>query len=159
MDLALTILKLENSAEEITHIESTDFLSLPRVQIEKNLEPGTYLIIPRTTGCCCFGRHYTQESVKEGKTLLINKETKTLTPVFIGVLKDVFRKLDMGMNKGLKFAEFRAFWKTVLDEDLKEEIFKKDILPKYSFMGSEMLSEKGFLNFVKDNLIKRGEVC
>ena len=65
----------------------------------------------------------------------------------------------MGMNKGLKFAEFRAFWKTVLDEDLKEEIFKKDILPKYSFMGSEMLSEKGFLNFVKDNLIKRGEVC
>lgn len=157
MDLALTILKLENSAEEITHIESTDFLSQPSIQIEKQLEPGTYIILPRTTGCCCFGRDYTREANAESNTKLYDRETKTLTPIFVSVLKDVFRKLDMGMNKGLKFPEFRAFWKTVLDEDLKEEYFKNDLLLKYSY-GSEMLTEKGFINFVKDNLIKRGEV-
>jgi hypothetical protein len=157
MDLALTILKLENNSDETTHIESTDFLSQSSIQIEKTLEPGTYLILPRTTGCCCFGRDYTREPSGDTKVQLLDRQKASFTPVFVGVLKDVFRKLDVGMNKGLKFAELKAFWKTVLDEDLKEENFKNDLLPKYA-NGSDLLGEKGFINFVKDNLIKRGEV-
>lgn len=159
MDLALTILKLENSAEEVTHIESTDFLSQQSIQIEKNLEPGVYLILPRTTGCCCFGRDYTRESANESKTTnLFDRKTNRLTPVFVAILKDVFRKLDHGMNKGLKFAEFRAFWKTVFDEELKEENFKNDLLAKYAYSDADKLSETGFVSFVKDSLVKRGEV-
>lgn len=157
MDLALTILKQENNADEITHIESTDFLSQSNIQIEKTLEPGVYIILPRTTGCCCFGRDYTRETLADSKLQLYDRQIGSLSAIFIGVLKDVFKKLDTGMNRGLRFSEFKTFWKTVLDEDLKEENFRNDILPKYGY-GSDMLGEKGFISFVKDNLIKRGEV-
>jgi len=157
MDLSITILKLENSADEITHIESTDFLLQQSILMEKNLEAGTYIILPRTTGCSCFGKEYSKEKNPNSRINLYDKEKNKLTPVFINILKDIFNKLDMGMNKGLKFEEFKAFWKTILEEDMSEDQFKKNILNKYS-SSSDLLTEKGFIQFFKEMLLTRGEV-
>jgi hypothetical protein len=43
MDISLTILKQDNNANEITHIESLDFTIAPNIQIELSLPPGNYI--------------------------------------------------------------------------------------------------------------------
>ncbi len=155
--MALTILKVENNADEISHIESTDFSSQQKIHIEKILEPGFYIILPRTTGCCCFGSDYTKEKQSNPKIDLFDMEKKTLSPMFMDTLKDTFRKLDIGMNKCLKFKEFQIFWKTIFEQNITEDYFKNNVLLKHS-NDTDSLSEKGFISFLKEMLFNKGDV-
>lgn len=91
----------------MTHMESTDFLIQQNIQIEKTLEPGTYLVIPKTTGCLCFGK----DPMKlNNKTEIFDKKNKCLTPIFKNMLKDVFKKFDLAQIKLLKYEDFKEFW-------------------------------------------------
>lgn len=158
MDLALTILKLENNSGEVSHIYSTPFVIQQYIQIEQTFVPGSYIILPRTTGCCCFRRDFPLSAFSE-PTILYDHTQNKLTPIFISTLKDIFKKFDISQNKSLKYDEFKAFWKTVEDKEITEEKFKNTILYKYT-RSSDSLSEKGFINFMQDMYISKdgGEV-
>ena len=143
----------------MTHIESTDFLIQPNIQIEKTLEPGTYLVIPKTTGCLCFGKDPLKiNKNKENKSEIFDKEKKCLTPIFKNMLKDVFKKFDLARIKLLKYEDFKEFWITVLDDEITEDVFRIDIINKYC-KGKEGITEPEFLNFFKEIYLKQGEVC
>jgi hypothetical protein len=154
MDISLTILKQDMNANEITHVESLDFANSPNVQMELSFPPGSYIILPRSTGCC-FGRDI---SIGKGtKTALYIKEEKKLTPIFISTIKDIFKKFDMLLNRELKHNEFKGFWECVNNNTISLEEFKTNILQNYT-RSSEGLSEKGFINFFKDIYLNKGEV-
>lgn len=84
MDLSIAILKKENETNEITLIESIDFTISPNVQIELNLPPGTYIILPRNTGCF-FGRPFDKTNVTPIQ--FYNREEKKLNPIFVSTIK------------------------------------------------------------------------
>ncbi len=155
MDISLTILKQDTSANEITHVESLDFANSPNVQMELSFPPGSYIILPRSTGCC-FGRDNSRPN-NAMRTPLYNKEEKNLTPVFISTIKDIFKKFDMLLNRELKHNEFKGFWECVSNSSISAEDFKSNILFHYT-RASEGLSEKAFINFFKDIFLNKGEV-
>ena len=154
MDISISILKQDSNLNEITHVESLDFTIAPNAQLEINLSPGNYIILPRTTGCF-FGRpaeKLNDDSVAE----LFNMETQQPTPVFIATIKDIFKKFDMLLNRELKFSEFKGFWECITNNPISKEEFDEVILSKYT-SSNEGITEKGFINFFIDNLINGGE--
>lgn len=155
MDISLSVLKQDNNLNEITHIESLDFTISSNAQVEINLPPGNYIILPRTTGCF-FGRPFnklTDDSIVD----LFDYNTKTANPVFISTVKDIFKKFDMLLNRELRYSEFKGFWECITNNNITKEEFEENILNKYT-SSNEGLTEKGFINFFIDNLISGGDV-
>lgn len=154
MDISLTILKQDNNANEITHIESLDFTIAPNIQIELSLPPGNYIILPRTTGCF-FGRPYDRRAVNV--TPLYNHEEKKLTPVFVSTIKDIFKKFDLLLNRKLGYNEFKGFWECVKNHSITQSEFENSILNVYA-QYDRGITEKGFIDFFESCYLKEGEV-
>ena len=159
MDISLTILKQDNNANEITHIESIDFTIAPNIQIELSLPPGNYIIIPRTTGCF-FGKPYEKlfnsGNSDRSEINLYNHEEKRLNPVFIATIKDIFKKFDLLLNRRLGYNEFKGFWECIKNSSLSQNDFDNSILLKYANYDKG-LTEKGFIKFFEDSYLKEGE--
>jgi hypothetical protein len=154
MDISLSILRHDTGNNEITHIETLDFTIAPNLQLEVTLQPGNYIILPRTTGCF-FGRHVEKQNCSV--TPIYNDYEKKLNPVFVATLKDIFRKFDMLLNRELKYNEFRGFWECVTGGNISNDEFKVKLLDKYNNSGTG-LTEKGFINFFEDMYLNKGEV-
>ncbi len=84
MDISLSVLKQDNNANEITHIETLDFTVSSNLQLELNLPAGSYIILPRTTGCF-FGRPF--GSGMAHKVELYNHNAKALNSIFISTIR------------------------------------------------------------------------
>jgi hypothetical protein len=154
MDISLTILKQDNNANEITHIESLDFTIAPNIQIELSLPPGNYIILPRTTGCF-FGRPYDKKQVNV--TPLYNHEEKKLTPVFVSTIKDIFKKFDLLLNRKLGNNEFKGFWECIKNTSISQNEFESSILSRFTNYDKG-ITEKGFISFFENALLQDGEV-
>jgi hypothetical protein len=157
MDISLSVLRHDTGNNEITHIETLDFTIAPNIQIELTLQPGNYIILPRTTGCF-FGRPYDSNSKPvNNDTPIYYDYEKRLNSVFISTLKDIFKKFDMLLNRELKYNEFRGFWECVTGSSISNDEFKAKILDKYNSSGTG-ITEKGFINFFEDMYLNKGEV-
>eukprot|EP00340_Litonotus_pictus_P004981 CAMPEP_0170517410 /NCGR_PEP_ID=MMETSP0209-20121228/3415_1 /TAXON_ID=665100 ORGANISM="Litonotus pictus, Strain P1" /NCGR_SAMPLE_ID=MMETSP0209 /ASSEMBLY_ACC=CAM_ASM_000301 /LENGTH=788 /DNA_ID=CAMNT_0010802657 /DNA_START=138 /DNA_END=2504 /DNA_ORIENTATION=+ len=154
MDISISILKQDTNLNEITHIESLDFTIAPNAQLEINLPPGNFIILPRTTGCF-FGRPYEKMS-DETVAELYNYEANQPSPIFISTIKDIFKKFDMLLNRELKFSEFKGFWECITNNPISKEEFDEGILGKFT-SSSEGITEKGFISFFVENLLTGGE--
>lgn len=154
MDISLTILKQDNNANEITHIESLDFTIAPNIQIELSLPPGNYIILPRTTGCF-FGRPYDKKQINQ--TPLYNHEEKKLTGIFVSTIKDIFKKFDLLLNRKLGYNEFKGFWECIKNTSISQNEFEKNILSNFSNYDKGV-TEKGFISFFENSLLQEGEV-
>lgn len=155
MDISISVLKQDTNLNEISHVESLDFTIAPNAQLEINLAPGNYIILPRTTGCF-FGRPYEKmndESIAE----LYNYELNTPSSIFVATIKDIFKKFDMLLNRELKYSEFKGFWECITNNPITKEEFDECILGKYT-SSSEGITEKGFISFFVENLLTSGEV-
>ena len=51
LEIALTILIQDKKTNEISHYQSLDYNKISLIQIKLNLEPGNYIILPRTSDC------------------------------------------------------------------------------------------------------------
>jgi hypothetical protein len=154
MDISLTILRQDNQANEITHIESLDFTIAPNVQIELTLPPGNYIILPRTTGCF-FGRPFDKRN--QSHTNLYNHEEKTLNEIFITTIKDIFKKFDLLLTRKLGYNEFKGFWECIKNTSISQSEFENFILDKFA-KYEDGLTEKGFIQFFEWAYLKEGEV-
>jgi len=74
MDISISVLKQNTNMNEIEHLESLDFTISSNAQLEINLPPGNYIILPRTTGCF-FGRPY-EKANDETVSELFNHESQ-----------------------------------------------------------------------------------
>ena len=147
MDISLTILKQDVQKNEISHLQTLDFSITSNIQIELNLPPGQYIILPRTSGCL-FGRPF-DKPIPE-TTPIFNYEEKIFSNVFINTIKDIFKKFDLLLNRKLGYVEFKGFYEAINKDSISENEFEEKILNVYqSHEGG--LTEKGFIDFFEDN--------
>ena len=152
LDIALTILIQDKKTNEISHYQSLEYNKISLIQIELNLEPGNYIILPRTSGCF-FGR---PQKSNEENTILFDKEKGDFTPIFKNTILDIFKKFDLLLNQKLMYNEFKGFYSSTMKEQLDENDFNNIYLKKYSsYEGG--ITEKGFIQLFKETYINEGE--
>ena len=152
LDIALTILIQDKKTNEISHYQSLEYNKISLIQIELNLEPGNYIILPRTSGCF-FGR---PQNSNEENTILFDKEKGDFTPIFKNTILDIFKKFDLLLNQKLMYNEFKGFYSSTMKEQLDENNFNNIYLKKYSsYEGG--ITEKGFIQLFKETYINEGE--
>lgn len=95
------------------------------MELEYSLEPGSYIILPRTSGCL-LRRHV---DLPNHKIQLLDKNGK-LSDLMSSTVDDIFRKFDMLLNRELTFTEFKSFMEC-LNKNVTESEFKQRMLKKY----------------------------
>lgn len=67
-----------------------EFATERQVELEVELPPGEYVVLPRTSGCGLIR----PKSAKKESMNLIDPRTKELTHIAELTIKDIFRRLD-----------------------------------------------------------------
>lgn len=114
------------------------------------LDPGSYIVLPRTTGCFLRRPHDAQsEEIK-----LIDDQ-QNFNELFDMTINDIFRKFDMLLNRELSYTEFRGFYEC-LGKNLSESEFRSEILEKYC-SSNRGITLRGFKEFWRDSIRDYGE--
>lgn len=104
MDVGLTLFKKnENSTLEMVAMIPSKFER--QVELECELVPGQYLILPRTTGLSL--RRPTNATSQLIPMILPNNK---FHPLIESTIQDIFRKYDMLLTRELSFVEFKGFF-------------------------------------------------
>lgn len=74
--------------------------------MEVELQPGKYIVIPRTTGAL-MTKPKTWDD--KPKTQLTDRDGN-LTKTFESVIEDIFRKFDLFIGRELSYDEFKIFY-------------------------------------------------
>jgi calpain-15 len=149
LDIGIMVLRRTPDGGVIFH--SIKELSFERqTSLEVDLDPGSYIILPRTTGCTLRrppdAKPENIRSIKNGKFHDLVEST----------IIDIFRKFDMLLNRELSYIEFKAFYEC-LNKFISEKDFVTQILEKYA-STQKGISLRGFIEFWKDALNQYGEV-
>lgn len=131
-------------------IESRDFVIDRQCEMEILLDPGSYIILPRTSGCLL--RRPTDAPTERIKLLNSKGELTDLTD---STIADIFRKFDMLLNRELSYTEFKGFYECI-NRTISEVEYRQKVLKKYSSTENG-LSLKGFKDFFIDNIKANGE--
>ena len=148
LDIGIAILKRNESSVELLDLQ--DFVIERQCSLEIVLDPGSYIILPRSTGCTLR-----RPSDAKPESIKLIDSHNHLTPLMKSTVQDIFRKLDMLLNRELTYNEFKGFYEC-LNRHLSEEEFKTEILPKYcsSLRG---ITERGLEDFFVDSILESGE--
>ena len=149
LDIGIVVLKRLNDGT-ITVIGKQDFEISRQAELEIVLEPGSYIVLPKTSGCLLKRPH---DAPMERVKLLTPKGE--LTDLADSTLSDIFRKFDMLLNRELSYTEFKGFYECI-NRSLTEVEFKQKVLKRYCSNESG-LSLKGFKDFFIDNIKSLGE--
>ncbi|CAG9329557.1 unnamed protein product [Blepharisma stoltei] len=149
LDIGIVVLKRMPDGT-VNLIESKDFSIDRQCEMEILLDPGSYIILPRTSGCLL--RRPT-DAVPERITLLNSKGE--LTDLAESTINDIFRKFDMLLNRELSYTEFKGFYECI-NRTISEVEYRQKVLKKYSSTENG-LSLKGFKDFFIENIKAQGE--
>jgi calpain-15 len=149
LDIGIVVLKRLNDGT-ITVIGKQDFEIARQAELEIVLEPGSYIVLPKTSGCLLKRPH---DAPMERIKLLTAKGE--LTDLADSTLSDIFRKFDMLLNRELSYTEFKGFYECI-NRSLTEVEFKQKVLKRYC-SNENGLSLKGFKDFFVDNIRSLGE--
>lgn len=153
MDISLSILIYDSINAELYHKQTIDFAHTSSIQQELELPKGTYIILPRTSGCF-MGRPFDIKDVK--KTPLYDYENKRLTSVFMEVINDIFKKFDLQGFGTLSYNEFKGFYECVTKTTIDKDTFNNKILEIFSHY-KDGLTERGFMQFFENSYLSSGE--
>lgn len=149
LDIGIVILKRSNDGT-ISVIGKRDFVIDRQCELEIVLDPGSYIVLPKTSGCL-LGR---PEDAPMERVKLLNTKGQ-LTDLAESTIQDIFRKFDMLLNRELSYTEFKGFYECI-NRSLTEAEYKQKILKKYCSTENG-LSIKGFKDFFIDNIRSLGE--
>jgi hypothetical protein len=124
MDLSLAILR--RTSDGVDLVDLKDFIQDRQCELEVNLEPGSYIILPRTTGCSLKR----PDNAPALNLQLINSNGK-LNETLETTLEEIFRKFDMLLYRELTYCEFKGFCECIGKANLTERDFQTEILTKY----------------------------
>ena len=143
LDVSIAVMRRVNNNVELVDFE--EFRFDRQVQMELDLEPGSYIILPRTTGC----------ALKKTKEISVSAvplvdRAGNISDALRSTVIDIFRKFDMLLNRELGFVEFKGFY-DCLNKAITEEEFRKEILKNYA-CSAKGISQMGFIAFWQDKL-------
>ena len=125
LDIGIVILQ-RHSDGNITLLEQKDLVFDRQCEMELDLDPGSYIILPRTTGCTL---RRPPDAVPE-KVNLLNRRGQ-LSELAESTISDIFRKFDMLLNRELTFNEFKSFYECIF-KNITENEFRQNILKMYT---------------------------
>ena len=149
LDIGIVVLKRLNDGT-ITVIGKQDLGIERQCELEIVLDPGSYIVLPKTSGCLL--RRPTDAPMERVKLLTSKGE---LTDIAESTIQDIFRKFDMLLNRELSFTEFKGFYECI-NRSLTELEYKQKVLKRYCSTENG-LSLKGFKDFFVDNIKSLGE--
>lgn len=106
MDFGLAIIK--RSSEGVQLLNYKDYIIGRNCEIEQILEPGSYIVVPRTTGCGIKRPLEIDESNREGGW--IKNEKGEYNDLFLSTIDDIFRKFDLVISNSIDFKEFKGVY-------------------------------------------------
>lgn len=148
LDFGLAILKRDQEGTKLVHYK--DYVMARDCEIECVLEPGSYIVVPRTTGCAI--RRPVDAEPEMVRLIGPNGEP---TELFDSTLSDIFRKFDLVISNTIDFKEFKGLY-DIIGKKITEIEFKHLILPNYcSSEGGFTL--KGFKQWFIDQVKTDGD--
>jgi hypothetical protein len=133
--MGLAILKRDAEGTKLVHYK--DYVMARDCEIECVLEPGSYIVVPRTTGCAI---RRPLEAQAEGIRLLDGEGNPS--ELFESTVADIFRKFDLVISNTIDFKEIKGLY-DIIGKKITEIEFKTQVLGQYcSSEGG--LTEKGF---------------
>ncbi len=116
MDVSLAILRRTQDGVDL--IDLKDFVQDRQCEIEVNLEPGSYIILPRTSGCTLKR----PDTVPPQNIQLINFKGE-MHELLETTIEEIFRKFDMLLYRELTYCEFKGFCECIGRTNLTEKEF------------------------------------
>jgi len=116
LDFGLAIFKRD--VDGTTLLQNKDYVMARDIEIECVLEPGSYIVVPRTTGCAI---RRPNDAQPENIRLLDEKGMPT--DIFASTIKDIFRKFDLVISNTIDYKEFKALYE-IIGKKISEAEFK-----------------------------------
>lgn len=117
IDFGMALIK-RDAIEGSSFIQHKD-LSIGRdCEMECLLEPGSYLVVPRTSGC---GIKRPQNATDPEGIQLLDKEGN-FTEIFESTLIDIFKKFDLVITNSIDFKEFNDFMTVIGKQKVASEL-------------------------------------
>lgn len=150
IDFGLAVLKMD-ADQGSSLVVYKDYAVCRNTDVELILEPGQYIVVPRTTGCTLRRPLYA-----EPDEIKLMDTQGNLNPLFVATITDIFSKFDLLGTQTVDFKEFKGFLE-IFGKTLKDENdFKATILAKFnSYEGAITL--RGFRDWWKQQLLMEGE--
>ena len=127
-----------------------DFVYGRDAEHEVFLDPGQYVILPRTNGIAL--KRPLSAEIEETKLL---DDKNELTDIFQGTLEDIYYRFDTMISNAIEFEEFKDMLETV-GETITKEDFDSKILTKYT-QKDNGITLKGFKDWWKDQIREKSE--
>ena len=147
LDAAFSVMELDNEGTKIHTVQ--DFVNARDCEVEIVLEPGQYVIIPRTTGIDL------KRNPADPSFPVSLMEKGLLSEVFEGSIEDIFYRFDTMISNSIDFAEFKDMFDT-MGMPLTKEEYDSDIAGKFC-STSRGVTLKGFKEFWKAKVAEIGE--
>jgi hypothetical protein len=124
LDIGIAVLK-KNHDGELSLVALKDLIVDRQTELEVDLDPGSYIVVPRTTGCML--REPIGSAPENIRLIDYSGELSDLAELSIA---DIFRKFDMLLNRELTFPEFKNFYEQI-GRQLTETDFRAKFLQKF----------------------------
>ena len=145
IDFGVAILKREIESGTTSLVDYKDYVMARETELECILEPGSYIVVPRTTGCNVKKPLDADSEDKAQPLLQVNGE---LTPLAQSTVDDIFKKFDLVITNTMDFKEFQQL-STIIGLKTTDIEFKNNILPNYCCSNSG-LTKRGFRAWFRD---------
>lgn len=149
LDIGIAILR-RTGDNNVELIDLKDINIDRQCEIDVTLDPGSYIILPRTTGCFLRRPH---NANSEQIDLMDNHDN--FHELFEITINDIFRKFDMLLNRELSYTEFKGFYEC-LGKNINESEFRQEILENYC-SSNRGITLRGFKEFWRDSIRNYGE--
>ena len=105
MDMGVSVLRI-NHDETLDLVDYKPLSKDRQVELEVELLPGRYVVLPRTTG----GLMSKPKSFEGKKSAHLLHADGSLSKAFENVINDIFRKFDLFIGRELSYDEFKILY-------------------------------------------------
>jgi len=150
MDVGLAILKMDPTEGSTIH-QWKDYSIQRDSTMEMVLEPGNYIVVPRTSGC-----NLRRPEWAEAESIKLMDSAGDFHPMFSSTITDIFNKFDLVGHHTIDFGEFKGFLEIIGMTVRNVKEFKETILSKYC-SNEEGITLRGFKEWWRQELLSNGE--
>lgn len=148
LDAGVVVLKRERGDHPVERFYKSNENNKREVELEIDLEPGNYIILPRTTGCRL---RRPIGACPEYTSLMLDKQ---LHPLFLSTIRDIFRKYDITLQGELGYFDFKYMMETCTETVSQKEF---NTLKSVHCSTDNGLTQEGLVSYFKEIILKRGE--
>jgi hypothetical protein len=144
MAIGVAILqKTQKGGLELVYMK--EFSAERQVELDVELEPGEYVILPRTSGC-----QLKRPSKAKSESIKLIDASGDLHPLAELCIKDIFRRLDKYMvNNIVELGEFQEFYSR-MNLQITDKDFRQKVLSRFCNNDQGGINKRGFIEFWKD---------